>query len=331
MGQQGDPGPVGYRGPKGLPGKNSSCLIGRPGKKGKPGEPGNNGAKGDIGPPGPPGKEGIRKTLKNATRLQDLQKYITELKADFYQCCFGIKARSHIKRAIEDINISTDDDTDGSDSVVSDTSYSDVMTTNDNSMLDGKRTAPCQYYVNYDGGNTCNYYFKYCPFKKGLTGYPGPQGPRGDPGKQGYAGSKGNDGRDGKPGFQGPKGKIGLPGVKGPPGDDVYLRCPTQGSKGEKGARGEKGNQGSRGITGRRGPRGNACAPSNGPDGAPGIPGYPGIPGNKGQQGRQGPRGQRGDQAIGDITEAELTSYKYQLKKLADIISSGKCCYNPKY
>ena len=319
---------MGYRGPKGLPGKDASCLIGSPGKKGKAGEPGSDGSKGDIGPPGLPGREGIRKTLKNATRVQDLLNYIAEFKANFYQCCFGVKARSHIKRAIEDINIS----------IGNGSSYYNGMTrlTRDNNMVpdddDDGINFHCKYYqVNYDKGRTCNSYFKYCPFKKGPTGYPGPQGPRGDPGVQGYAGSKGDDGQDGKPGLQGPKGRIGLPGDEGPPGNDVYLRCLTQGPKGKRGAQGEKGNIGPRGVTGRRGRKGDACPSSRGPDGVPGIPGYPGIPGNKGQPGAQGPRGKRGDPATGDISAEELTNYKYQLKKLVDIVATGKCCYIPRY
>ena len=290
--------------------------------------PGSDGQKGDIGPPGFPGREGIRKTLKNATRVQHLLNYIAEFKADFYQCCFGIKAISHIKRAIEDIYINIDNITDSSD-------YN-RMTRDNNVVPDDKFdhgiNIQCKNYrVNYDGGKTCNYYFKYCPFKKGSTGYPGPQGPRGDPGEQGYAGSKGDDGQNGKPGLQGPKGRIGPPGDKGPPGDDVYLRCPTQGPKGEKGAQGEKGNQGPRGVIGRRGRKGDACPPSRGPDGVPGIPGYPGIPGSKGQPGAPGPRGKRGDPAIGDISEEELTNYKYQLKKLAVIVATRRCCYIPRY
>ena len=288
--------------------------------KGRTGEPGNDGQKGEQGPPGYPGRPGSIKTLKNATRVNELLRYIANFKSDFYQCCFGLTIKSHVKRAVRQIASEMGEDT-------NDTMSDDAGITDD---LDDY-ALPCKYYVYYEDGDTCNYYFQYCPFTKGPLGYSGPQGPRGDTGIQGYAGPKGDDGADGSPGAKGPKGKIGPPGEQGPDGEDFYLYCPTQGPKGPKGIHGRKGVQGVPGRPGSRGPRGDACPPSYGPDGAPGIPGYPGVPGKKGQPGIHGPPGRKGDAAEGDISEQELIYYKLELKKLADKVATGKCCHVPKY
>ena len=229
-----------------------------------------------MGPPGSPGKQGVHKFLGNATRVQELLQYISDFRANFYNCCFGIDASSHVKRAFEDtsaeMSISTDDGMDNATLVTSDEYY-----------------LPCKYYVDYEDNGTCNYLFDYCPFKKGPTGRPGNQGPRGDTGDQGYFGPNGHDGQDGKPGPQGPKGKIGPPGYKGEPGDNVKVQYDIEGPKGEKGEKGMKGDEGDRGVTGYPGLKGDTCPPSIGPVGDPGVLGYLGVPGNKGQPGKPGP------------------------------------------
>ena len=274
--------------------------------------------KGDIGPPGYPGAPGISATLVNATRVQELLEYIETFKSGFYQCCYGQQVRSHLKRAlaVDNFDMNTENATDGG---------ADESTTVDDTNL------PCRYYVNYENGSTCNRFFDHCPFKKGSTGRPGDHGPRGDPGDQGERGPNGNDGQDGLPGPKGRKGKIGPPGEQGPPGEDAYLECPTQGPKGERGAPGEKGDRGPRGNKGAVGGKGDACPPSHGPDGEPGIPGYPGIPGSKGPIGARGLPGEMGDSADDDLTVQELEDYKLQLSQLEQKVSSGRCCYNPKY
>ena len=277
--------------------------------------------KGDMGPPGLPGKPGVRKFLGGATRMQELLRYISELKATFYECCFGVAAKAQVKRAIQDTN---DDLNSGSDDDMMSMDNMTLVTSEDDSV-------PCQYYVDYQDGGDCNGYFDYCPFKRGPTGRPGYPGARGDTGDKGYAGPKGQPGQDGKPGPKGPKGKIGPPGDQGPPGDDVRVYCDTQGPQGEKGERGMKGDEGDRGVTGYEGEKGDACPPSYGPDGDPGVPGYPGVPGNKGEPGAAGPPGDQGEPGDGDISPAELESYKLKFQKIADIVALGKCCYVPTY
>ena len=151
MGHKGEPGergPVGYRGPTGPPGDDAKCMIGKPGMKGMPGEPGPDGVKGHMGPPGPPGEQGSRKVAGSGPRVQELLQYISDFRANFYNCCFGVDASSHVKRAIEDITADMSNSTD------------DDMMSMDNATLD-EATVPCKYYVNYEDNGTCNYFFDY--------------------------------------------------------------------------------------------------------------------------------------------------------------------------
>ena len=318
-GEIGDRGPDGYRGPQGPAGEDAWCFPGPSGPKGVAGDPGPDGMKGDIGPPGPAGRSGIRKFLSTAVRVQELLRYVSDIKAEFYQCCFGVNASSHVKRAIEDTNAEISNAA-GDDLTIDEIS----LTTSDNDSY------PCQYYVDYEDGGECNYLFDYCPFKIGPEGRPGYPGPRGDTGMKGRIGLKGQPGQDGKPGPKGPKGKIGPPGYAGPYGEDVYVTCDVQGPKGERGVPGMKGDKGPRGYTGPEGDKGDACPPSYGPVGDPGVPGYPGLPGSKGPTGMPGAPGPMGDAGDGDMSLEELDKYKAQFKKLLDIVVTKKCCYVPK-
>ena len=105
-----------------------------------PGDPGPDGMKRDMGTPGLPGKQGSHKYLEGAARVRELLKYISDLKVTFYQCCFGIGAKAHVKRAFEDTNADLSNSTDD-----------DMMTVDDMSLITYENdSVPCKYYVNYE-------------------------------------------------------------------------------------------------------------------------------------------------------------------------------------
>ena len=135
QGKPGDQGPVGYRGPIGPLGDDAQCFVGHPSMRGYPGDPGPDGMKGDMGPPGLPGKQGVRKYMGGAARVKELLRCISDLKAFFYQCCFGIGAKTHVKRAIEDTNADLANSTDD-----------DMMAVDDMSLIAFVNdSVPCQY------------------------------------------------------------------------------------------------------------------------------------------------------------------------------------------
>jgi hypothetical protein len=122
----------------------------------------------------------------------------------------------------------------------------------------------------------------------GLQGVKGDQGDKGDVGNTGATGPAGPTGATGAdstvPGPTGPQGPIGLTGATGAQG--------PQGVKGDTGTQGPQGPIGPTGATGSQGPQG--IKGDTGTTGATGSQGPKGDTGNTGAQGIQGVPGTNG-------------------------------------